>query len=327
MTIMKTRITELLDIQYPIVEGGMQWVGRAQLAAAVSNAGALGMVTARTQPTPADLRREIERTRELTCKPFGVNLTLSLTANDVNYDGWIDAIIQGDVRIVETAGNNPQPVIARLKAHGIKVIHKCTSVRHALSAQRYGADVISIDGFEAGGHCGEDDVPALIMIPALGKVLKIPFIASGGIANGRGMAAALALGADGVNMGTRFMLTKESAIHDDIKAALLAATERDTTLIKRTLKRTARFLTNNVSQEIVALEQRPGGATYDDLKHLLSGERGLAGLESGDITAGLVCASQVIGLVDDIPTCTELVTRMVAECRDGLEQALKRFDR
>jgi nitronate monooxygenase len=322
---MKTRITELLGIQYPIVEGGMQWVGRARLAAAVSNAGGLGMVTARTQPTADDLRREIERTRELTSKPFGVNLTLSLTANDVNYDDWIDAIVDSDVGIVETAGNNPRPVIARLKEHGIKVIHKCTAVRHALSAERYGADVISIDGFEAGGHCGEDDVPALIMLPALAKVLKIPFIASGGIANGRSMAAALTLGADGVNMGTRFMLTRESDIHDNIKLALLAATERDTTLVKRTLKRTGRFFSNAVSREIVALEQRPGGASYDDLEHLLSGSRGRAGLESGDVDGGLICASQVVGLVDDIPSCAELVSRMVVECREGLEQALQRF--
>jgi len=327
MHIMKTRITELLGIQFPIVEGGMQWVGRAQLAAAVSNAGALGMVTARTQPTPDELRREIERTRELTSKPFGVNLTLSLTASDVNYDGWIEAIINSDVRIVETAGNNPQPVIERLKEHGVKIIHKCTSVRHALSAERYGADVISIDGFEAAGHCGEDDVPALIMLPALGKVLKIPYIASGGIANGRSMAAALILGADGVNMGTRFMLTQESSLHEDIKRGLLAASERDTLLIKRTLKRTARFFNNPVSQEIVALEGRPGGASYDDLRNLLSGNRGLAGLESGDIAAGLICASQVIGLVDDIPACADLVTRMVTECREGLERTLSRFAR
>lgn len=325
MSVMKTRITELLGIQYPIVEGGMQWVGRAPLAAAVSNAGALGMVTARTQPSPDALRREIERTRELTNKPFGVNLTLSLTANDVNYDDWIDAIIESDVSIVETAGNNPQPVIARLKEHGIKVIHKCTAVRHALSAERHGADVISIDGFEAGGHCGEDDIPALIMIPALGKVLKIPFIASGGIADGRSMAAALTLGADGVNMGTRFMLTRESPVHDNIKQAMLSATEHDTLLIKRTLKRTGRFFRNAVSKEIVALERRPGGATYEDLQHLLSGSRGLACVESGDVDGGILCASQVIGLVDDIPTCAELISRMVVECRQGLQQALDRF--
>lgn len=327
MNIMKTRITELLGIQFPIVEGGMQWVGRAQLAAAVSNAGALGMVAARTQPTPDDLRHEIERTRELTSKPFGVNLTLSLTASNVNYDGWIEAIVNSDIRIVETAGNNPQPVIARLKEQGIKIIHKCTSVRHALSAERYGADVISIDGFEAAGHCGEDDVPALIMLPALGKVLKIPYIASGGIANGRSMAAALLLGAEGVNMGTRFMLTQESILHDDIKHALLAATERDTVLIKRTLKRTARFFNSPVSRQIIELERRPGGAGYDDLQHLLSGQRGLEGLESGDTGAGLICASQVIGLVDDLPTCADLVARMVTECREGLERTLARFDR
>jgi nitronate monooxygenase len=322
---MRTRITELLGIQYPIVEGGMQWVGRAELAAAVSNAGALGMVTARTQPTLDDLRREIDRTRELTTKPFGVNLTLSLTAKDVSYDDWVDAIIQSGVKVVETAGNNPQGVIARLKKHDITIIHKCTTVRHALSAERYGVDVISIDGFEAGGHCGEDDVPALIMLAAIRRALKIPFIASGGIADGRSMAAALALGADGVNMGTRFMLTRESAIHDNVKRTLLAATERDTILVKRTLKRTARFFTNPISRQIVALERRPGGATYEDLQHLLSGSRGRDGLESGDVEAGLICASQVIGLIDDIPTCAELVARMVADCRAGLEGAQRAF--
>ena len=257
---MKTRITELLGVEFPIVEGGMQWVGRAELAAAVSNAGAFGMVTARTQATPDDLRREIDRTRELTAKPFGVNLTLSFSAQDVSYDGWVDAIIYGGIKVVETAGNNPQTVIARLKKHGITIIHKCTTVRHALSAQRQGVDVISIDGFEAAGHPGEDDVPLLVLLPAARRALEIPVIASGGICDGRGMAAALALGADGVNMGTRFMLTRESAIHDEVKRTLLAASERDTTLIKRTFKRTARFFTNPVSQEIVAMERRPCSA-------------------------------------------------------------------
>jgi len=322
---MKTRITELLGIRYPIVEGGMQWVGRAELAAAVSNAGALGMVTARSLPTPDELRREIDRTRKLTGNPFGVNLTLSLTGNGVDYDDWADAIIDSGVRIVETAGNNPQPVIAKFKSHGVKVIHKCTSVRHALSAERLGADVISIDGFEAGGHCGEDDVPILIMVPAIKRALKIPFLASGGIANGSSMAAALALGADGVNIGTRFMLTRESAVHDKVKSALVNATVRDTTLVKRTLKRTARYFTNPVAQEIVALERRAGGATYEDLAELMSGRRNRAALESGEIDRGLICASQVIGLVDDIPTCADLVARMVAECRAGLEGALATF--
>ncbi len=319
---MKTRITELLGIRYPIVEGGMQWVGRAELAAGVSNAGALGMVTARTLPTPDALLREIERTRELTDKPFGVNLTLSLSAQDVNYDGWIGAIVESGVKIVETAGNNPRPVIERFKAHGITIIHKCTSVRHALSAERYGVDVISIDGFEAAGHPGEDDVPALVLVPAAVRALKLPVLASGGIADGRAMAAALVLGADGVNMGTRFTLTQESAIHDNIKRALLDATERDTTLIKRTLKRTARFFKNPVSDEIVSIERRPGGATFEDIQHLMSGTRGRAALEAGDVNAGLICASQVIGLIDDIPTCDELISRMVADCRAALQEAL-----
>ncbi len=324
---MKTRITDLLGIRYPIVEGGMQWVGRAELAAAVSNAGGLGMVTARTQPTPDELRREIDRTRELTDQPFGVNLTLSLTGQGLDYGEWVDAIIESGVGIVETAGNNPQPVIARLKEHRIKVIHKCTTVRHALSAERLGVDVISIDGFEAGGHCGEDDVPALIMIPAVRRAIRIPFIASGGIADGRSMAAALALGADGVNVGTRFMLTRESSIHERVKQALLDATERDTTLVKRTLRRTARYFTNGVSREVVELERRPGGASYEDLADLLSGRRNRMALESGEVDAGLICASQVIGLVDDIPSCAELVARMIAECRTGLQAALQVFDK
>ena len=323
---MKTRITDLLGIRYPIVEGGMQWIGRARLAAAVSNAGALGMVTARTLPTPDDLRREIDLTRELTDKPFGVNLTLAFASAGMSYDGWIDAIIDSDIKVVETAGNKPQAVVERLKAHGITVIHKCTSVRHALSAERYGVDVISIDGFEAAGHPGEDDVPGMVLIPAAMRALSVPVIASGGIADGRAMAAALALGADGINMGTRFMLTREAEIHDNIKQALVAATERDTILIKRTLKYTARFFTNAVSEEIVALERRPGGATFDDIKHLMSGVRGQAGLASGDANAGLICASQVIGLIDDIPSCAELIARMVADCRGALEGTLRAFD-
>lgn len=322
---MKTRITELLGIEYPIVEGGMQWVGRAELAAAVSNAGALGMVTARTQATPGELRREIDRARALTSRPFGVNLTLSLLDPDLRYDDWVDAIARGGVRIVETAGNKPQAVIARLKEHGITVIHKCTTVRHALSAERLGVDIISIDGFEAAGHPGEDDVPLLVLLPVARRALKVPVLASGGIADGRAMAAAMVLGADGVNMGTRFMLTRESAVHERVKRRLLAATERDTVLIKRTLGRTARHFDNPVAREVLALESRPGGASHDELKHLLSGARGRAALESGDADAGLITASQVIGLIDDLPTCAELVARMVAECRAALDGARASF--
>ena len=320
---MKNRLTELLGIRYPIVEGGMQWIGRAKLAAAVSNAGALGMVTARTQPNPDELRREIDRTRALTDQPFAVNLTLAFASKGVSYDGWIDAIIDSGITIVETAGNKPQAVVERFKEHGITVIHKCTSVRHALSAQRYGVDVISIDGFEAAGHPGEDDVPLLVLLPAAVRALRIPVIASGGIADGRAMAAALALGADGINMGTRFTLTQEAEMHEHIKQALLAGTERDTTLIKRTLKYTARFYRNAVTEQILALEHRTGGATFDDIRELMSGERGRAGLAAGDPNAGLICASQVIGLINDVPTCEELISRMVRECQAALEGALR----
>lgn len=322
---MKTGITDLLGIRYPIVEGGMQWVGRAELAAAVSNAGALGMVTARTQPTPKALCQEIARTRALTREPFGVNLTLSLLDQAMRYDDWVDAIVSSGVRIVETAGNNPQPVIARLKAHGITVIHKCTSVRHALSAERLGVDIISIDGFEAAGHPGEDDVPLLVLLPAARRALRVPVIASGGIADGRAMAAALVLGADGVNMGTRFMLTQESAVHEQVKQTLLAASERDTVLIKRSLKRTARHFDNTVAREVLAMEHRPGGASHEELRQLLSGAHGRNALETGDVGAGLITASQVIGLIDDLPTCAELVARMVSECRAALEAAHSHF--
>ncbi|MCY1403725.1 Nitronate monooxygenase [compost metagenome] len=323
---MKTRITELLGIEYPIIEGGMQWVGRAELAAAVSNAGALGMVTARTQPSPADLQGEIERTRRLTDKPFGVNLTLSFAAQGVDYSDWVNAIVESGVQVVETAGNNPAPVIGRLKEHGIKVIHKCTSVRHALSAERCGADVISIDGFEAAGHIGEENVALMVMLPSVLREVKIPVIASGGIADGRALAAALVLGAEGVNMGTRFMLSQESAIHENVKQRLLAASERDTLLIKRTLGHTARFFSNAVTQEIVELERQLERATYDDLKHLLSGARGHLALQSGNTDDGLICASQVIGLIDDLPTCAELVARIVADCRAALTRSLGVFD-
>jgi nitronate monooxygenase len=323
---MKTRITELLGIRYPIVEGGMQWVGLAGLAAAVSNAGALGMVTARTQPTPDALRAEIARAQALTDQPLGVNLTLTMLGAAVSYDEWIDAIVDSGIRIVETAGNNPSPVVDRLKRAGVIIIHKCTSVRHALAAERVGADVISIDGFEAAGHPGEDDTPALLVVPATRAAVKVPVIASGGIADGRGLAAALALGADGVNVGTRFMVTQESPIHADIKRALADSSILDTQLIKRSIKRTGRFWRNAVTEEIVALEKRLGdSATYDDLKHLISGPTGREALETGQIDHGLICASQVIGLFDDVPTCEEAVSRMVHGAEAQLKHALAMF--
>ncbi|HYF88653.1 nitronate monooxygenase family protein [Azospirillum sp.] len=319
---MKTEVTRLLGIDYPIVQGGMQWVGLAELASAVSNAGGLGILTALTQPTPEDLAREIQRCRGMTDRPFGVNLTMLPAVTPPPYERYLDVIIDSGITIVETAGNSPRAFVERMKAHGIRILHKCTSVRHALSAERAGVDVISIDGFECAGHPGEDDIPGLVLIPAAVRALKIPVIASGGIADGRGMAAALALGAEGVNMGTRFLCTREAPVHDAVKQALVAAGERDTNLILRSLRNTARVFKNAVSDEVVALERRPGGAGFEEVRPLVAGQRGRAALESGDVQAGVVSAGMVIGLIDDIPTCDELIRRMVAECRTHLRRAL-----
>lgn len=318
----KTRITELLEIKVPIIQGGMQWVGRAQLAAAVSNAGALGVLTALTQPTPELLRREIERCRSMTDSPFGVNLTILPTLTPPPYAEYIDVIIESGVRIVETAGNSPRDYMARFKAAGIKIVHKCTTVRHALSAERNGVDIVSIDGFECAGHPGEDDIPGLVLIPIAAKALKIPLIASGGIGDGRGMAAALALGAEGINMGTRFVCTQEAPVHDSLKQALRQASERDTNLIFRTLNNTARVLKNAISDEVVAMEQRPGGCRFEDVRHLVAGARGRDAWERGDVNGGVLTAGMVIGLIDDIPTCAELIDRMTRECREHLTRAL-----
>lgn len=324
---MRTRITELLGIRYPIVQGGMQWVGRAGLVAAVSNAGGLGLLTARTQPTPAELLREVERTRQLTDKPFGINLTLSWANKNTRYDGWLEAIVESGIKIVETAGNSPRAVLEVLKPAGITVIHKCTSVRHALAAERAGVDVISIDSFEAAGHIGDEDAGGMLTIPATARAVRIPVLASGGIWGGQAMAAALVLGAEGVNIGTRFMLTRESPIHEDIKRALLQRGLRESILIKRTLGHTARFFRNDVSEAVYAMEHRSGGATYDDLQDLLSSARNRHALETGDMAAGLVCASQVTALSDDIPTCDAFISRTVAECRAALKDTLTRhFD-
>lgn len=318
---MKTRVTDRLSIRYPILQGGMQWVGKAELASAVSNAGGLGIVTALTQPTPEDLAREIARTRALTDQPFGVNLTILPTINPPPYSDYLQAIIDGGVKIVETAGNSPKDFIGRMKDQGITIVHKCTTVRHALSAERNGVDIVSIDGFECAGHPGEDDVPGLVLIPLATRALKIPVIASGGIADGRGMAAAFALGAEGVNMGTRFFATQEAPVHPQIKQALVNATERDTKLIFRTLKNTTRVLKNAVSEEVVATENRPGGCTFADIRHLVAGARGNAALQAGDVDGGSIAAGQVVGLIDDIPSCADLIERMVADCRTHLAQA------
>ena len=307
----KTRFTELVGVDHPIVQGGMQWVGRADLVAAVANAGALGMITALTQPTPEDLTKEIVRCRELTDRPFGVNLTILPAIKPPPYAEYRQAIIESGVKIVETAGNKPQEHVAEFKKHRIKVLHKCTSVRHALSAERMGVDAISIDGFECAGHPGEDDVPGLILIPAAAEKVKIPMIASGGFADARGLVAALALGADGINMGTRFMCTKESPIHQLIKEKIVASDERETELIFRTMRNTSRVARNAVSTKVVAMEKE--GATFEQVRELVAGARGKMVYASGDADEGIWSAGQVQGLIHDIPSCADLVTRIVRE--------------
>ncbi|QMV73243.1 nitronate monooxygenase [Comamonas piscis] len=321
---MKTRITQLLGIRYPIIQGGMQWVGTAELASAVSNAGGLGVLTALTQPTPEALAREIARCREMTDQPFGVNLTILPSAKPPPYEAYLDAVIDSGVRVLETAGNSPVAFIEKAKRGHMRIVHKCTSVRHALSAERNGVDAVSIDGFECAGHPGEDDVAGLVLIPLAARALRIPVIASGGIADGRGLAAALALGAEGVNMGTRFCATVEAPIHDDIKRALVNASERDTQLIFRSFRNTGRVLKNAISDQVVATERRPGGCEFAEIHPLVAGQRGRAALHSGDVDGGLVWAGQVVGLVNDVPTCEALVQRMVAECQEALASAARR---
>ena len=321
---MKTRITDMLGIRYPIVQGGMMWVGTAELSSAVSNAGGLGILTALTQPTPEALAKEIERCRGLTDAPFGVNLTILPAIKPPPYEAYLDVILDAGIRILETAGNNPKAFIDKAKARGVTLIHKCVAVRHALSAQRNGVDIISIDGFECAGHPGEDDVPGLVLIPLAVQALDVPVIASGGIGDGRGMAAALALGAEGVNMGTRFCATQEAPIHDNIKQALVNANERDTRLILRSLHNTARVFRNAVSEEVAAAESRPGGCQFEDIRPLVSGTRGAAALADGDVDGGIITAGQVVGLIHDIPTCDVLIARMVAECRESLRIAAER---
>ena len=317
---MRTRFTEIFGVEHPIVQGGMMWVGRAELVAAVAEAGALGFITALTQPTPEDLVREIERARELTDKPFGVNLTILPSINPPPYAEYRQAIIDSGVKIVETAGFNPADHLPHFKDAGIKVIHKCTSVRHAVKAERIGVDAVSIDGFECAGHPGEDDVPGLILIPAATSKLGIPVIASGGIADSRGLVAALALGADGVNMGTRFMCTVESPVAHEVKEQIVRNTELDTKLIFRTLRNTARVATNAVSEEVVEIESR--GAEFGDIAHLVAGARGRKVFEDGDLDAGIWTAGQSQGLIHDIPTVGELVARIVAEAQEIITQRL-----
>ncbi len=302
----------MFGIDHPISLGGMQWVGRAELVSAVANAGALGFLTALTQPTPEDLVKEVARCREMTDKPFGVNLTILPSLRKIPYDEYRQAIIESGIKVVETAGYNPEPHLPDFKKAGLKVIHKCTSVRHGLTAERIGCDVISMDGFECAGHPGEDDVTNLVLLPIARDKIKIPMIASGGLGDARGLVAALALGAEGINMGTRFMATQESPVHEKVKQQMVENDEKATELIFRTLKNTARVASNSVSREVVSIEAK-GNATIDDLAHLVSGERGKVVFEEGDVEHGVWSAGMVQGLIYDIPTCKELIERIVDE--------------
>lgn len=323
----RTRITDMLGIEHPIVQGGMQGVGIAELASAVSNAGGLGILTALTQPTPEALGFEIERCRKMTRKPFGVNLTVFPTVNSPDYKAYAQAIIDGGVKVVETAGTPAvQEIWEMLKPHGISILHKCTSVRHAVSAEKRGVDAISIDGFECAGHPGEDDIPGLVLIPCAADKVSIPMIASGGFGDGRGLVAALALGAEGINMGTRFCATEEAQIHPNVKQAYVDNDERGTNLIFRSLKNTARVGKSPVSDEVVRRLAQPG-ARFSDVAELVNGKAGRDLLETGDLSKGIYWASMVQGLIHDIPTCKDLIDRIIREAEAILDERLTRMRR
>jgi len=320
---MKTRITELLGIQHPIIQGGMHYVGFAEMAAAVSNAGGLGIITGLTQRTPENLAKEIRRCREMTDKPFGVNLTFLPAVTPPDYPGFVRTIIQEGIKIVETAGNNPSQVMPFFKEAGIKVIHKCTSVRHSKKAESIGCDAVSVDGFECGGHPGEDDVPNFILLPRAAEELKIPFVASGGMADGRSLVAALALGAEGMNMGTRFMATKEAPIHQNVKDALVKASELDTRLIMRPLRNTERVLNNAGVDKILAMEKEKGAnVKFEDIIAQVGGVYPKI-MQQGDMDAGAWSCGMVAGLIHDVPTVKELIDRIMKEAEDIIGKRLK----
>ncbi|WP_166267819.1 NAD(P)H-dependent flavin oxidoreductase [Marinobacter caseinilyticus] len=320
---MKTRITELFQIEHPIIQGGMHHVGYAELAAAVSNAGGLGIITGLTQPTPEALAREIARCREMTDKPFGVNLTFLPSFKAPPYPEYIQAIIDGGVTVVETAGRSPEQYMPAMKAAGIKVIHKCTSVRHALKAEKIGCDAVSVDGFECGGHPGEDDIPNFILLPRAAEELTIPFVASGGMADGRSLVAAMALGAEGMNMGTRFIASQDAPVHDNVKQALVAADELQTRLIMRGLRNTERVLKNAAVDEIVRIEALKGPAIeIDDIRHLVTGVQGRKVLQDGQMDAAAWSCGMVAGLIHDIPTCEVLIGRIMAQANALIRERL-----
>jgi NADH:quinone reductase (non-electrogenic) len=317
---MKTRLTELLGIETPIICGGMMRIGTAELAAAASNAGALGVMTALTSPTPKALMDEIKKGQSLTDKPFAVNLTVGVVATEVNYDEYVEVICRSGIKIVETAGRSPEPFMERFNEAGIKVVHKCVAVRHALKAERVGVAAVGIDGFECAGHPGEEDVTGLVLIPAAANRLKIPIVASGGIADGRGLAAALALGADGINMGTRFMVTKEADIHENIKKSIVDMDETQTSLIFRTFRNTARVYTNDVAVKVAEIEK--SGGDFSQVHALVSGDKQTEAWQSGDINAGMVTVGMCGGLINDIPTCDELVKNIMNDAEKIINDRL-----
>ena len=319
---LQTRITELFGIKHPVIQGGMQWVGFAGLVSAVSNAGALGILTALSQPTPEDLVKEIEKTRGMTDQPFGVNLTILPTINPPPYEEYAQAIVGSGVKIVETAGRSPEPFMELFKEYDVKVIHKCTSVRHALKAQAVGVDAITIDGFECAGHPGEDDIPSLVLLPQAVEALDIPVAGCGGFSDGKSLIAALALGGEAIVMGTRFMATKEAGVHQNVKDKMTEADELSTNLMFRTMHNTARVFKNSVSNEVVEIEST-GKATFEDVKDLVAGQRGRVVFEEGDLEHGIWSAGISVARVKDIPTCEEMVSRLVSDAKNIIDDRLQ----
>lgn len=318
---LKTAITEMYGIEYPIVQGGLMWLAKAELAAAVAEAGGIGFMTALTHPKPEGLRDEIRKVRDMTDKPFGVNLTFLPSLRPPDFPAYVGVCVEEGVKFIETAGRNPQEFMPTMKEAGIKVIHKCTSIRHAIKAEKIGCDAVSIDGFECAGHPGEDDVTSLILIPLAKDALNIPVLASGGFGDGRGLVASLALGADGINMGTRFVATQECPIHENVKRALVDASELDTRLLMRSLRNSARFLMTDNAKKVLEIEQSKE-ATIEDLRQFMSGLEGKEMIEQGDMSRGVFSAGQVVGMIRDIPTVQELFDRIVTEATDLLSNRL-----
>ena len=319
---LKTRITDLFGIEHPVIQGGMQWVGYAELVSAVSNAGALGILTALTQPTPEDLTKEIARTREMTDKPFGVNLTVLPTINPPPYEEYAQAIVGSGVKIVETAGRSPEPFMELFKEYDVKVIHKCTSVRHALKAQSVGVSAITIDGFECAGHPGEDDIPSLVLLPQAAEALDVPVAGCGGFSDAKSLVAALALGGEAIVMGTRFMATKEAGIHQNVKDKMTEANELSTNLMFRTMHNTARVFKNSISDQVVEIESS-GSATFEDVKDLVAGQRGRVVFEEGDLEHGIWSAGISVARVKDVPSCQEMVSRLVSDAEKIIDGRLQ----